>query len=102
MSVTVVVPSVLAPASGGRTQFELPDASARSVREALDAVGRDYPVLGRRIRDERGELRRHVNVYVDGEDVRRGGALRPRSPRGRKCSSSSRSPADSRPQHADM
>ncbi|MGY3565281.1 MoaD/ThiS family protein [Sinomonas sp. RB5] len=75
MSVTVVVPSVLAPASGGRTQFELPDASARSVREALDAVGRDYPVLGRRIRDERGELRRHVNIYVDGEDVRRGGGL---------------------------
>ena len=75
MPVTVVVPSVLAPASGGRTQFELPDASARSVREALDAVGRDYPVLGRRIRDERGELRRHVNVYVDGEDVRRGGGL---------------------------
>ncbi|AMM34673.1 thiamine biosynthesis protein ThiS [Sinomonas atrocyanea] len=75
MSVTVVVPSVLAPASGGRTQFELPDASARSVREALDAVGRDYPVLGRRIRDERGELRRHVNIYVDGEDVRRAGGL---------------------------
>jgi molybdopterin converting factor small subunit len=73
--VTVVVPSVLAAASGGRTQFELPDAEAASVREALDAVGRDYPVLGRRLRDERGELRRHVNVYVAGEDVRRGRGL---------------------------
>lgn len=75
MPVTVVVPSVLAATSGGRTEFELPDASVRSVREALDAVARDYPVLGRRLRDERGELRRHVNVYVGGEDVRRGDGL---------------------------
>lgn len=75
MPVTVVVPSVLAEASGGRTQFEVPEAEAASVREALDAVGRDYPVLGRRLRDELGELRRHVNVYVDGEDVRRGRGL---------------------------
>ena len=75
MPVTVVVPSVLAAAGGGRTQFELPEASARSVREALDAVARQHPVLGRRIRDERGELRRHVNVYVNGEDVRRGQGL---------------------------
>ena len=75
MAVTVVVPSVLAPTSGGQTVFELPDGSVRSVREALDAVARDYPVLGRRLRDERGELRRHVNVYVGGEDVRRGEGL---------------------------
>jgi molybdopterin converting factor small subunit len=73
--VTVVVPSVLAAVSGGRTAFEVPDAAAASVREALDAVARDYPVLVRRIRDERGELRRHVNVYVRGEDVRRGAGL---------------------------
>jgi molybdopterin converting factor small subunit len=73
--VTVVVPSVLAAVSGGRTAFEVPDAAAASVREALDAVARDYPVLVRRIRDERGELRRHVNVYVRGGDVRRGAGL---------------------------
>ena len=75
MPVTVVVPSVLAAVSGGRTAFEVPDAAAASVREALDAVARDYPVLVRRIRDERGELRRHVNVYVRGGDVRRGAGL---------------------------
>lgn len=75
MPVTVIVPSVLAPASDGRTMFELPDGSVRSAGEALDAVAREFPVLGRRLRDERGELRRHVNVYVAGEDVRRGGGL---------------------------
>lgn len=71
MAVTVVVPSVLAAVGGGRTQFELDDDKAATVRAALDAVAAEYPVLGRRIRDERGALRRHVNVYVGGESVRR-------------------------------
>ncbi|GHG55859.1 hypothetical protein GCM10012320_27980 [Sinomonas cellulolyticus] len=75
MPVTVVVPSVLAPTSGGQTVFELPEGSVRSAGEALDAVARRFPMLGRRLRDERGALRRHVNVYVGGEDVRRGAGL---------------------------
>jgi molybdopterin synthase sulfur carrier subunit len=30
-------------------------------------------MLGRRLRDDTGVLRRHVNVYVDGDDVRGSG-----------------------------
>ena len=32
-------------------------------------------MLARRIRDETGEVRRFVNVYVDGDDVRFEGGL---------------------------
>jgi molybdopterin converting factor small subunit len=32
-------------------------------------------MLGRRIRDETGQVRRFVNVYVDGDDVRFNGGL---------------------------
>ena len=34
-----------------------------------------WPRFERRVRDERGELRRYVNVYVDGDDCRHLGGL---------------------------
>jgi molybdopterin converting factor small subunit len=40
------------------------------VSHVLDVLAGEFPILGRRIRDETGALRRYVNVYVDGEDVR--------------------------------
>ena len=70
MPVTVVIPSILAPAARGQTELEVPDG-AGGVRGVLEALAGEFPILGRRLRDERGALRRHVNVYVGGQDVRR-------------------------------
>ncbi len=39
--------------------------------EVLDDAFAPWPILASRIRDERGEIRRHVNVFVDGEDAKR-------------------------------
>ncbi len=44
---------------------------AGTLIELLDALEVRYPGMRQRLCDERGELRRFVNVYVDGEDVRR-------------------------------
>ncbi|HEX2044875.1 MAG TPA: MoaD/ThiS family protein [Gaiellaceae bacterium] len=63
----VVLPSVLAREAGGRTRFEL---EAATVGEAL----RGLPVADL-VLDERGDLRRLVNVYVDGVDARERGGL---------------------------
>jgi molybdopterin converting factor small subunit len=41
----------------------------------LDAATQTCPRLDVRMRDETGALRRHVNVFVNGEDVRRGAGL---------------------------
>jgi molybdopterin synthase sulfur carrier subunit len=41
-----------------------------TLAELIDVLERDYPGLKERLCDETGELRRFVNVYVNGEDVR--------------------------------
>jgi molybdopterin synthase sulfur carrier subunit len=41
--------------------------SAATVREALDALEREQPELQGWILDERGRVRRHINVFVNGE-----------------------------------
>ncbi len=61
---TVFLPSILAAEAGGQGQFEL---EAETVGDALRAL----PVANM-LFDEHGELRRLVNVYVDGQDIRGG------------------------------
>ena len=63
----VLLPSLLANEAGGTNRFEL---DAPTVGDALRALPIAQLVL-----DEGGELRRLVNVYVDGTDVRGGAGL---------------------------
>lgn len=60
--VVVVLPSLLAAQAGGQGRFEV---DAATVEHAL----RQLPVADL-LFDESGELRRLVNVYVDGTDIR--------------------------------
>lgn len=66
---TVVLPGVLRDEAGGASRLEVP--AGGTLGEILDDVRERWPRLERRIRDERGELRRYVNVYVNGEECRR-------------------------------
>ena len=66
MSVTVKIPAQLKAATGGEAELEV-DGS--TVGEALDAVFDQHSDLRERITEE-GDLRRFVNVYVSGEDIR--------------------------------
>jgi molybdopterin synthase sulfur carrier subunit len=108
MSVTVLVPGVLRGEAGGASRLTVqlvptvpagpvpPEAAAaKAAAEAeaaadtstlgvvLDELRAHWPRLERRIRDERGELRRYVNVYVDGADCRLTGGLV--TPVSRRC-----------------
>ena len=71
MAVTVRLPNVLAAEAGGQTVLEHQATDAMTLGGVLDQIGATWPLLERRLRDERGQLRRYVNVYVDGEECRR-------------------------------
>jgi sulfur-carrier protein len=71
VTVRVLLPRLLSDCTGGRTAVDVDLAAPGTVRGLLDALAAEHPVFDRRVRDETGELRRHVNVYVDGEEVRR-------------------------------
>jgi len=69
VSVQVVLPGVLAELAGGSRKLDV-DVPPGTLEDLLDALAQAHPVLVRRVRDETGALRRYVNVYVDGADVR--------------------------------
>jgi len=69
--VTVVVPRALQRFSDGQHHVELTLADAdTTVATVLGALAERHPGVRERTLDERGELRRHVNVYVGDESVR--------------------------------
>ncbi|MCW2992304.1 MAG: MoaD/ThiS family protein [Solirubrobacterales bacterium] len=67
MAVTVKLPTQLRASVGGASTVPVAGAT---VGEVLDAVYAEHPELKERICGEDGELRRFVNVYVSGEDIR--------------------------------
>ncbi len=75
MSVEVVLPGYLADLAGGCKHVDVEVGREGTLAAVLDRLADGRPLLDRRIRDERGEVRRFVNVYVDGDDVRFLGGL---------------------------
>ena len=74
MTVQVVLPGALADLAGGSKHLDV-DPAGGTLADLLDVLAARHPLLGRRLRDETGRVRRFVNVYVDGEDVRWRGGL---------------------------
>lgn len=74
----LVLPASLAEAVDGRRVLQVvPEAP--TVDGLLAALRIQYPRIFTRICDEAGGVRRYVNIYVDGEDIRdiasRGGRI---------------------------
>jgi MoaD family protein len=66
MPVTVKIPTQLRAATDGESEIEVEGAT---VGEALDALFDEHDGLRERITED-GDLRRFVNVFVSGEDIR--------------------------------
>jgi MoaD family protein len=67
MAVLVKIPAQLRAAAGGAAETEVDGAT---VQEVLDGLSERFEELRGRIYDEDGTLRRFVNVYLAGEDIR--------------------------------
>ena len=67
MAVTVKLPTQLRDAAGGATAAEVQGAT---VGEALEALYAEHGELRGRLADGDGGLRRFVNIYLGGEDIR--------------------------------
>ena len=67
--ITVELPNVLCSYTDQNPSLIL-NEPCETVGDALAALGRKSPGALDRIMDERGEVRRHVNPFVNGENVR--------------------------------
>jgi MoaD family protein len=67
MSITVKIPTQLRSITGGESEAAVDDAG--TVGEVLDGLYDRFDGLRERIAVD-GDLRRFVNVYVGGEDIR--------------------------------
>jgi MoaD family protein len=67
MAVTVKIPTQLRSATHGDAETSV---AGDTVGGVLDALYERYDELRDRITDDGSQLRRFVNVYVDGEDIR--------------------------------
>ena len=72
MSATIRIPSMLRTLCGGSSTVAV---DAPTVRSALDALESLHPGFNERLFDGDGRLRRHVNLFVDDEDIRHLGGL---------------------------
>ena len=74
MAVLFVIPGALRELAGNREEVRI-EAAAGPLSAALARLWAECPALKDRVMTERGEVRPHVNIFVDGEDVRFSGAL---------------------------
>ena len=66
-TVTIHVPGPLRPYCAGASQISI---SAQTVRAVLEDLERSQTALYRNVCDERGSVRRHLNVFVNADNVR--------------------------------
>ncbi|MSP39874.1 MAG: MoaD/ThiS family protein [Deltaproteobacteria bacterium] len=67
MSVRVRVPTPLRKYTQGADEV---NAEGVNIKSLVDDLEKNYPGIKERICDETGKVRRFVNVYVNGDDIR--------------------------------
>ena len=67
MSIKVRIPTPLQKLTQGKPEV---DVEGRDIRELIDNLENNFPGIKARLCDEKGNVRRFINIYVNEEDVR--------------------------------
>lgn len=75
MAIRFVIPGPLREFAGEREEVRV-EGGVSSLSAALDLLWKECPGVRDRVVTEVGEVRPHVNIFVDGESIRWAGGLR--------------------------
>jgi sulfur-carrier protein len=67
MAVTIEIPTAFRRFTDGEPKIS---CGAATVCEALNDLTTRFPALARHVRDEQGQIRQFLNVYLNDEDIR--------------------------------
>jgi sulfur-carrier protein len=67
MPVTIEIPTAFRRFTEGAPKVE---CSATTVAEALHDLTTKFPALNKHVRDDQGQIRQFLNVYLNEEDIR--------------------------------
>jgi molybdopterin synthase sulfur carrier subunit len=65
--IKVRIPTPLRPMTGGKSEVE---TQASDIQSLIDSLNGQFPGLKDRVCDDKGEIRRFVNIYLNEEDIR--------------------------------
>ena len=67
-TVRVLIPTPLQKLTGGKPEVAI--GIRGDISELIEKLNADYPGFKERLCDENGKIRRFINIYVNGEDIR--------------------------------
>ena len=67
MPITIEIPTAFRRFTDGAPKV---DCTATTIAEALAGLTARYPALSRHVRDETGQIRQFLNIYLNEEDIR--------------------------------
>ncbi|HTZ46312.1 MAG TPA: MoaD/ThiS family protein [Verrucomicrobiae bacterium] len=67
MAITIEIPTAFRRFTDGTPRLE---TSGSTVAEALNELVTRFPGLSRHVRDDEGQIRQFINVYLNDEDIR--------------------------------
>ncbi|MFA5780305.1 MAG: ubiquitin-like small modifier protein 1 [Elusimicrobiota bacterium] len=67
MSIKVRIPTPLQKLTDGKSEVE---SSGKTVIQLIDELEKKYPGIKERLCDEKGNIRRFINIFVNEKDIR--------------------------------